>query len=198
MFRDHRMFRDHTLLMGISHCSRAAIDRQDQDHCATAMSPDRPLCAPLTDSLRSDIVLLTSYLSGKQCLGKSPPMDEHLALSMHISTLLAIGNNHGQYTQNGTAVLGNHTTMGTEFVVFGENNDESVTTNVRTTPRERKVQSGEFYNGASDLQQNADPDHKVEGAGEIISISSNMENGRHLLDKWDPQLRNDQRVDLLV
>lgn len=184
------------LLMGISHCSRAAIDRQD--HCATAMSPDRPLCAPLTDSLRSDIVLLTSYLSGQQCLGKAPPMNEHLALSMHISTLLAIGNNHGQHTQNGTAVLGNHTTMGTEFVVFGENNDDSVTANVSRTPRERKVRSGEFHNGASDLQQNADADQKVEEGGEIISISSNIENGRHLLNKWDPQLRNDQRVDLPV
>lgn len=82
-----------------------------------------PLHAPLTDSLRSDIVLLTSYLSGRQCSVKSHKVDENLAFSVHISTLLAIGYNHGEPTQTGIAVIGNHTIMGTEFLVCVEQDE---------------------------------------------------------------------------
>lgn len=173
------------------------IDRQD--HSSTAMTKDRPLRAPLTDSLRSDIVLLTSYLSGQQSFLTSPAVDDHLAFSINISTLLAIGNNHGQQTQNGNAVLGNRTTMGTELVVFGENDDESVeysfTTKdeLRTTSRETNAQS---RGSGSELQQNAGLDQTVEEVAEIISIVPIVENGRKLLDKWDPQIRDNRRVDL--
>lgn len=185
---------------GIIVKSRADIDRED--HCSTAMPDYGPLQAPLTDSLRSDIVLLTSYLSGQQFLDKSLPVAEHLGLSVDISILLGIGNNRGQQTRHGTAVTGTHTTIGTEVVIFAENDDESLESGFTTkhevveSARVMKVGSRGSRNGRTELEQSAGFPQSVEHVGEIISISPITQNGRKLLDRWDPRIRNERRIEI--
>ena len=91
------------------------------------MADSQPLAAPLTDSLRSDIVLFSALLSGKQSdSSESHPKDANLPLFVNISTLLAIGNAYSPQAQNVNAVLGKITQTGVgeiamEFLVCAEN-----------------------------------------------------------------------------
>ena len=87
----------------------------------------QPLAAPLTGSLRSDIVLFSTLLSSKQSdSSESHPNDANLTLFVDISTLLAIGSAHSPQAQNVNAVLGKITQTGVEeiameFLVCAEN-----------------------------------------------------------------------------
>ena len=89
----------------------------------------QPLAAPLTGSLRSDIVLFSTLLSGKQSdSSESHPNDANLTLFVDISTLLAIGSAHSPQAQNVNAVLGKITQTGVEeiameFLVCAENGE---------------------------------------------------------------------------
>ena len=87
----------------------------------------QPLAAPLTSSLRLDIVLFSTLLSGKQSdSSESHSNNANLTLFVDISMLLAIGSAHSPQAQNVNAVLGKITQTGVEeiameFLVCAEN-----------------------------------------------------------------------------
>ena len=109
--------------MADSQQSPPAADAQQ----SPPMADSQPLAAPLTDSLRSDIVLFSALLSGKQSdSSESHLKDANLPLFVNISTLLAIGNAYSPQAQNVNAVLGKITQTGVgeiamEFLVCAEN-----------------------------------------------------------------------------
>lgn len=70
---------------------------------------------PLTDSLRSDILLLSTYLGyQQQSSSTSHPDNKELALFSYISNLLTIGNLDSPRALNVNAVTGSMTNKVTE------------------------------------------------------------------------------------
>ena len=95
--------------------------RQDNSSPSPMADPQQSP-APLTDSLRSDILLISSYLDGKQSNPSEPhSKDDTLSLYLHISTLLAIGNASNCRAENVNAVIGETTPEAVEFLVCAEN-----------------------------------------------------------------------------
>jgi len=95
--------------------------RQDNSSPSPMADPQQSP-APLTDSLRSDILLISSYLDGKQSNPSEPhSKDDTLSLYLHISTLLAIGNESHRRAENVNAVIGETTAEAVEFLVCAEN-----------------------------------------------------------------------------
>ncbi|KAE9387820.1 hypothetical protein BT96DRAFT_1004787 [Gymnopus androsaceus JB14] len=78
--------------------------------------------APLTDSLRLDIILLSSYLCGQQAVSSVPcPDDRDAELYNHVSTLLTTGNSRNTKASNVNVVVGKTNINSVEFLVFAEN-----------------------------------------------------------------------------
>lgn len=76
----------------------------------------------LNESLRADILLLSTYLAGRhEASLQSQSVDEGLPLFRHISTLLTIGNNPSHDGQNANAVVGTATVNGIDLFVCTEN-----------------------------------------------------------------------------
>lgn len=171
-----------------------------------------PKHLPLTDSLRSDILLLSSYLSGqKSSLIKSNSVDENLALSVDISTLLAIGSgNRGHQALNVNTISRKHNSIMLEFLVFAEHprhGDGSAThcshysqtlqgvkgKDMSDATRKDPVVKDRFggYGGGNGVTGRS-----AKEVGDLVRITPVMENGRKLLDKWDPQIRSNERVQI--
>ncbi|KAE9388855.1 hypothetical protein BT96DRAFT_947297 [Gymnopus androsaceus JB14] len=82
--------------------------------------------APLTDSLRSDVLLLSTQLSGKQSTSsESHPTDTELRFLLTSPPFLLLVHSHSPDAKNVNAVLGKITLTGTElameFLVCAEN-----------------------------------------------------------------------------
>lgn len=172
---------------------------------------------PLTDSLRSDILLLSSYLSGqKNSLIKSSSVDDNLALSVDISTLLSIGDrNRGQQALNVNTIMKKHTSITMEFLVCAENgrhgdlsakarSDCSQTLHrvegkrMGDATQDDPVLESRFWghsSGRLGAAQNV-TGRSAKEVGDLVCITPVMECGRKLLDKWDPQVRDNKRVEI--
>lgn len=176
-------------------------------HCLATSNPPAMtdalhVDAPLTDSLQSDILLLTSYLSGRQCSVKAPTHDENLAFSAHISTLVAIGYNQDQPLQNANAVIGNYTVMGPEFLVCVEQDEGPVDRAGKDNgsgPSCGITVKSSTCRARGPAQDNVECERSInKNAGELsqlFCIFPIPENGRKLLDTWGPRTQYQEKVD---
>lgn len=116
----------------------------------------------LNESLRADILLLSTFLAGRhEPSHQSQPVNESLPLFVHLATLLTIGNNPSHDGQNANAVVGTATANGIDFFVCTEN---------RPSHQAHVDQS------------------RTKNATEVansVHITPIEEAGRKLLDKWD-------------
>ncbi|KAE9394508.1 hypothetical protein BT96DRAFT_998416 [Gymnopus androsaceus JB14] len=86
------------------------------------MADPQQSLAPLTDSLRSDVLLLSSYLDGKQSFpSEAHSKDATLSLYLRILTLLIVGNKSNLRAENVNAVIGETTPNAVQFLVCAEN-----------------------------------------------------------------------------
>lgn len=162
--------------------------------------------AHLNEELRSDILLLSSHLSGRTCALKSNSVDPTLALYADIATLLTICNDPTRPTQNVAAVIGNHTTHGMDFFVYIETArqmDDHFTREAASTQNSPGLRDTTSRSGSSCLAvaQNAELceggfANSAEQAGDVIRITPLKANGRKLLDEWDPRVRKARRVEM--
>ena len=161
--------------------------------------------APLTDSLRSDVLLLSSYLSGKQSSPSEPhSANDTLSLFLHISTLLAIGNEKNLRAQNVNAVIGKttQTDVGVvmEFLVCAENAKQNITevTNARLHHKGTPQQGRKGKTVVSPTESAAivgDSTKSAESIGHTHPITPNRENGKKLLNKWAMQTPKKESVE---
>ncbi|KAE9389201.1 hypothetical protein BT96DRAFT_947034 [Gymnopus androsaceus JB14] len=136
--------------------------------------------APLTDSLRLDIILLSSYLCGQQAVSSVPCPDERDAeLYNHVSTLLTTGNSRNPKASNVNAVVGKTNINSVEFLVFAENarlreDGETGARNLRTQLKtaERIKAAVEWDSGRS------------EPMGKRVDVVADKMRGKELLEKW--------------
>ena len=76
----------------------------------------------ITDSYRSDIVLLSGLLNGYQeSKSWSHPKNKTLTFLSHISTVLTIGNTAARYAENVHTVTGSVDDSAINCLVFAEN-----------------------------------------------------------------------------
>lgn len=147
----------------------------------------------LNESLRADILLLSTYLAGRhEPSHKSQPVNESLPLFVHISTLLTVGNNPSHDGQNANAVVGTATNNAIDFLVCTENRsghqahvDQSRTNDAETGPaveghRGQRTTSKQMVREAEGcLGQSA------REVAYSVRITPTAEAGRKLLAKWD-------------
>lgn len=141
-------------------------------------------CTSLTNSLRGDILLLSTYLAGRHESSFQPQtVDENLDLFAHISILLTIGNKPSHDGQNVSVVTGTATASGIDFLVYTQNRpghqacvDQSYTNSASETTPGRVNKEG--------LVQS---EREV---GDLVCITPVKEAGRKLLDKWDLRTMN--------
>ncbi|KAE9395465.1 hypothetical protein BT96DRAFT_997591 [Gymnopus androsaceus JB14] len=189
------------------------IECQDNSSPSPPMADFQQSSEPLTDSLRLDILLLSSYLSGMQ---NSPsehhPKNTNLQLFVDISMLLAIGNSDNFGAKNVNAVIGQTTTSSEgpalELLVCIENARQDVALVQGLRPLVRGIVSqagkGKGMRGTTERKNNAGqpgqkggnsgrkggPAESVQIVGEdeelgsLLDIEPNMENGRKLLNNW--------------
>lgn len=136
-------------------------------------------------NLRTDILLLSTYLDGRQqASSKSHPKDHTLDLFVDISTLLAVGNKHNPRAENVNAVMGtlrvNVDSPTVEVLVCTENNSQNPINDIKKAPK------GAHNEG---LGQNAD---RVGGLDGLLPDSMA---GRVSLNKWDGAIVDDAATD---
>ncbi|KAE9387914.1 hypothetical protein BT96DRAFT_947996 [Gymnopus androsaceus JB14] len=159
------------------------------------MADSQQLPAPLTNSLRSDILLLSSYLNRKQSSpSEHHPKNTNLPLFVDISTLLAIGNSDSLGSANVNAVVGQTTTSthgpALELLVCVENarQDETLAGKGKGTT-ERGKNAGKRGQKGGNSGRKSGPTESVQITGEehvgsLLDIELNKENGRKLLNDW--------------
>lgn len=141
---------------------------------------------PLTDSLRSDVLLLSTYLSGQQTSSFKPhSIHDNLNLFVDISTLLAIGNNLNHPAQS--AVMGKATPNTIEFLVCAVDGKDSATKNSSAVDGIGGLGSGPPGSTCSVREGDEHSGKSAEEVGDLIYITPSMENGRKLLDIWDSE-----------
>lgn len=139
---------------------------------------------PLTDSLRSDVLLLSTYLSGQQTSSFKPhSVHDNLNLFVDISTLLAIGNNLNHPAQS--AVMGKATPNAIEFLVCAVDAKAGATKNASGVDGIGGLGSGPAGSTCSARENDERSGRSAEDVGDLIYITPSMENGRKLLDIWD-------------
>lgn len=137
---------------------------------------------PSADTLRSEILLLSTYLDGQQdSPSTSHPNDQSLELFINISNLLAIGNGRNPRAQNVNAVMGSinmdSDTTALEFLICAENARQIG----KSTPQPNYGNKGPKKKGLSEKKV----DQSSKEAGELVHINPDATNGRNLLDRWD-------------
>ncbi|KAE9384597.1 hypothetical protein BT96DRAFT_1007911 [Gymnopus androsaceus JB14] len=125
--------------------------------------------APLTDSLRSDVLLLSTQLSGKQSTSsESHPTDMELSLFVDISTLLAIGHSHSPDAKNDDTQV------------------RALKGQLKNKPpqgrKEKDMDAPSAPIAGKNKEQSAKSAEDIVHLDVIIPMA---ENGRKLLDKWD-------------
>lgn len=76
----------------------------------------------ITNDLRAEIVLLSTYLSGLQILpSESHPKDPAWPLFADLSSVLTIGNSRSRQAKNVNAVMGTASSTSVDFLVCVEN-----------------------------------------------------------------------------
>lgn len=185
-----------------------------QDNSSSSVMRGSPQL-PFTDSFRSDILLLSSYLGGQQSsLIKSNPMDENLAFSVDISTLLSIGNRtRDQQALNVNTIMKKHTTITMELLVCAENASGEACSDCQGLQSEEGNCMGGTRENAPGVK-NRDGGHRsghhkkishnagvkcgksAKEVGDLVCITPITENGRKLLHQWDPQIRNNEKIDI--
>ncbi|KAE9384557.1 hypothetical protein BT96DRAFT_1007955 [Gymnopus androsaceus JB14] len=146
--------------------------------------------APLTGSLRSDVLLLSTYLSGKQCIpSERHRKDATMSLYLHISTLLAIGNASNRQAENVNAIIGETSQTAVQFLVCAENAGQ----HAGKAKDIRQRLKGHHPQGGNDKGMDS-PTESVEIAAENKEGSANgaerpvIPNGVHgkeLLEEWE-------------
>lgn len=119
-------------------------------------SESSPPSEPFTDSFRSDVILLSSYLARRQ---SSSSESDDLALFDDISTLLAIGSSEHDDVN---AVVGKAVPNALEFLVCIENVKQTKRTLANGIVGENSGQ--QVFN--------------------LIDFTPNVEDGKKLLDRW--------------
>lgn len=133
------------------------------------MAENHELNTPLTESLESDLLLLSSFLSRQQhSPSQSHPSNDNLSLVSCLSCLLAIGNKRNPKALNVNAVAGSFT--------------ETVTAN-------RTINTLEYLvcteNGRQDTQTSRGCP-RVKKPFTVDEIVPDPSNGHILLHGWDP------------
>ncbi|KAE9391313.1 hypothetical protein BT96DRAFT_945440 [Gymnopus androsaceus JB14] len=136
--------------------------------------------APLTNSLRSDIILLSSYLCGQQAVSSVPRPDNRDAeLYNHISTLLTTGNSRSPKASNVNAVVGKTNINSVEFLVFAENarlreDGETGARNLRT-----QLKTAKRIKAAVERDSG-----RSEPMGKRVDVVADKMRRKELLEKW--------------
>ncbi|KAE9385875.1 hypothetical protein BT96DRAFT_1006647 [Gymnopus androsaceus JB14] len=138
------------------------------------------LPAPLTNSPRSDIILLSSYLCGQQAVSSVPhPGDRDAELYNHVSTVLTTGNSRNPKASNVNAVIGKTNISSVEFLVFAKNARlrEDGGTGVRNLRTQLRT--------AKRIEPTVEQDSgKSEPMGERVDVVADKMHGKELLEKW--------------
>lgn len=143
---------------------------------------------PFTESLRSDVLLLSTYLSGQQTTSfRSSSVVENMDLFVDISTLLAIGNNH-----NHSAVMGKATLNSIEFLVCAID---------ATRPLETALVvdgMGGYSGGSAERKPivKEDDERSAGDVGDLVGVTPSKESRRKLLDHLDLERSIDAGVEL--
>jgi len=168
------------------------------------MADSQQSLAPLTNSLQSDVLLLSTQLSGKQSTSsESHPADTELPLFVDISTLLAIGHSHSPDAKNVNAVLGKITLTGTElameFLVCAENaKQDDIQVRALKGQLKNKHPQGRTE---KDMDTPSAPiagknkEQSAKSAEDIVHLDVIIpmaENGRKLLDMWDDEQESNE------
>jgi len=155
-------------------------------------SPDSP--APFTNSLRSDILLLSTFLSGRQSSSCDyHVVDENLKLFVDISTLLSIANNFETKASNVNAVMGKTTAEAIDFLICVENaksiNGNCIHGATDHGPVDERS-NGPWSDSVGGVDRETQRDESPKPAdevGDLYRITPIKENGRRLLLQWDLQ-----------
>lgn len=161
------------------------------------MDAANPPPQPFTDSLRSDILLLSTYLaSQQQSSSKSHPSHTELALYSSLSNLLTIGNHQCPKALNVNAVAGsmiNHTTeMGTtrglRYLICTENGRQH---EKAADAYRAELKNSENSAWQANNRSRPKPTFQVSRGykGQVYhmdTVDLDREHGRSLLDQWEP------------
>lgn len=162
------------------------------------MADSLPLQTPLTESISDDILLLSTFLSGRHGTPpKSSPVDENMTLFSDISTLLTISNHHDHQALNFTAVFGQATVNSIDFLVYVEDAVQPLArvNGVHSNRIDGIAENDQsFPSLGGSMHATTDPAY-VEGHNsgkekfaDLVCITPKKENGRRLLLQWDAQM----------
>jgi len=157
-----------------------------------------PLRTPYTTSYASDIVLLSTHLSGKQPVASEPhsESDTRMKVLTRISTLLAIGNSYNPKAENVNAVVGRITADSVECLVFSENTRQDmkeVESHKIYLKQMTRAKNEKFRKRQRDLERGR-PDtvgdrNSIQGTAQSSELADtivpNAVRGRDLLLKWE-------------
>lgn len=165
------------------------------------MPDSSPLHASLTNSLSDDILLLSTFLSGRHGpSSKLAPGDENLTLVVNISTLLTIDHPQKRQTADLNAVYVKTTPDGIDFLVSVDNGSSDNVVGLcgdqtgaaagsrpfvpvvggRVPPTVGKCDQGPF--------------RSAEQFGGLFYITPKKENGQKHLVRWDSQTLDKQEA----